>query len=76
MEPVYFVLAILGCGDGNAGCSEQLIEPARYATVQQCRAALPAALSRHTDVDFPVIAGACRANGPQWVGTADTNTAG
>lgn len=69
MEPVFFVLAIMGCGDGNAACSEQRIESTHYSTVQQCRAALPAALARNTDISYPVIAGACRANGPQWVST-------
>lgn len=66
MEPVYFVLAIMGCGDGGAACQEARIEPARYTTAAQCRADLPAALTRNTDLSYPVISGACRANGPVW----------
>lgn len=67
MEPVYFVMAILGCGDAQAQCSEARVEPARYATVQQCQAALPSALARHADLDFPTVAGTCRSSGPQMV---------
>ena len=67
MEPVFFVLAIMGCGDGAAACSEARVEPARYATAAQCLAQAPTALTRHTDLNFPVISAACRANGPQWV---------
>lgn len=67
MQPIFFVLAIMGCGDDQSGCAEARIEPVRYATVQQCQAALPAALARNTDLSFPVISAACRSNGPQWV---------
>lgn len=67
MEPVYFVLAIMGCGDGQAQCQEMRTEAVRYESAAQCRAALPTALARHTDLDFPVVSGACRANGPVMV---------
>lgn len=67
MEPVYFVLAIMGCGDGQAACQEMRVEPARYQSVAQCQAALPQEITRHTDLDFPVIGGACRASGPRMV---------
>ena len=60
MEPVFFVMAIMGCADGAAACSEARIEPARYATVQQCQAAMPTALARHTDLAFPVVSAACK----------------
>ncbi len=63
MEPMFFVLAIMGCGDGATMCSEARVEPARYATAAQCQAALPAALQRNSDVDFPVISAACKRQG-------------
>ena len=44
MEPLFFVMAIMGCGDGTTQCAEARIEPVRYATVRQCQAAMPAAL--------------------------------
>ena len=67
MEPVFFVLAIIGCGDGVSDCAQARIEPAHYATIQQCQAAMPAALARNTDVDYPVVSAASRRNGPQMV---------
>ncbi len=63
MEPVFFVMAILGCGDAQEMCTEVRVEPTRYATIQQCRAAAPAALARHTDLSYPVISAACRRDG-------------
>lgn len=65
MTPVFFVLAIMGCDDGQAECAQVRVEPAHYATAAQCNAALPAALSRHTDLDYPVVSAACRSSGMQ-----------
>jgi hypothetical protein len=67
MEPLYFVMAIMGCGDGSTACAEARLEPAHYATVQQCQAAMPAALIRNSDIDYPVISAACRSIGQQLV---------
>lgn len=64
MQPVFYVLAIMGCGDGDATCQPARLEPTRYATAAQCRAQLPAAIARNTDLDFPSIAAACRRSGP------------
>lgn len=63
MEPVFFVMAILGCGDGSSQCREARVEPNHYASVQQCQAQLPAALARNTDLSFPTISATCRADG-------------
>lgn len=67
MEAAFFVMAIMGCGDASAGCATARVEPAHYATVQQCQAAMPAALARNTDVDYPVVSAACQRNGAQFV---------
>jgi hypothetical protein len=67
MEPIFYIMAILGCGDGSAACSEARIEPVRYESAAQCRAALPAALARHTDLEYPTIAANCRASGERLV---------
>lgn len=75
MGPVFFVMAIMGCGDGSTQCAEARIEPTHYVTASQCRADLPAALARHTDLSYPVISAACRANGPQ-IASADTTSRG
>lgn len=65
MEPVFFVLAIMGCGDASTACTEARVEPARYTTMRQCQAAMPAALGRSTDLSYPVISAACRGSAIQ-----------
>lgn len=72
MGGVFYVLAIMGCGDGQADCREVRAEPVRFATAAQCRAAMPLALRRHTDIDYPVVSAACRADGPVMVRAAAT----
>jgi hypothetical protein len=70
MEPFYFVMAIMGCADGSTQCVEARVVPVRYATVQQCQAAMPAMpamLQNNSDIDYPVISAACRSNRPQLV---------
>lgn len=64
MQPVFFVIAILGCGDGTSQCTATGAEQARYATMAECRADQAAALARHTDLSFPVITATCLATGP------------
>ncbi|MEI9927681.1 MAG: hypothetical protein WDN44_08170 [Sphingomonas sp.] len=70
MEPVYFVLAILGCDDDGAQCRQQRVEPVRYQSVMACQAAMPAVLERSTDLAFPVIGGSCEQRGQQMAGTS------
>lgn len=67
MEPLYFVMAIMGCGDGAANCAQARVEPTHYRTIQQCQAALPAALMRNSDIDYPEISATCRSVGQQLV---------
>ena len=67
MEPLYFVMAIMGCGDGSMDCAQARVEPVHYATIQQCQAAMPAALIRNSDIDYPVVSAACRSVGQQLV---------
>ncbi len=67
MESFYFVMAIMGCGDGSTQCAEARVVPVRYASVAQCQAAMPAMLQRNSDIDYPVISAACRSNRPQLV---------
>lgn len=76
MEPLFYVMAILGCADGSAGCSEQRLVPARFATIQQCQAAMPAQLLANTDIDYPVVSAACRTNRAHLVDAAVPRTGG
>lgn len=63
MEPVFFVMAILGCGDDGIRCREQRVEPVRYASAAACQEAVAAALIRNADIDYPVVGAECRAQG-------------
>lgn len=63
MEPLAFVIAILGCGDAGAGCERVAVEPVRYESLSACQAATNFALANHTDVEFPVIQARCEQRG-------------
>ena len=63
MGPVFYVVAILGCGDGDAPCAPARLLPARYASAAACQAQLPQRLAENTDVPFPTVMADCRLNG-------------
>lgn len=63
MEPLYFVMAIMGCGDAGAACEQVRVEPVRYRSVLECRAAMPDVLIRNSDLSFPELTGACQQQG-------------
>jgi hypothetical protein len=63
MEPVFYVMAILGCGDAGAQCQQARVEQARYSSIGQCQEAMPAALQRNSDIDYPVVAASCQRRG-------------
>ena len=60
---MFFVMAILGCGDGSAVCKPARTVPTHYTSMAQCRAALPAELAANSDLSFPILSADCRANG-------------
>lgn len=70
MDQIFYVMAIMGCSDGSMDCAEQRVEPVRYQSVAACQAAMPRVLERHTDLAYPTIAAACRANAPRMAQTA------
>jgi hypothetical protein len=61
MGPVAYVIAILGCADGSASCTQVSTMPAHYASEASCTAATGSALAQSTDYDFPTIVAECRA---------------
>lgn len=63
MDPVYFVMAILGCGDDGLSCRQARVEPVRYESAAQCNASMDRILPRHADLDYPVIGASCQAQG-------------
>lgn len=76
MEPVFYVIALMGCGDGAVQCREARVEPTRYESAVQCRVAMEPALRRNTDLPFPVITAACQQRGVRWVKTDPTRRGG
>ena len=70
MDSLLYVIAIMGCGDGGTECRQARTEPARYASVAACQAAMPQAIARNSDIDFPVVTAACRATGVRLVQTS------
>ena len=67
MEPVFFVMAILGCGDDGGACRPERVEPARFTSFAACQAAMPEALMRSTDLAYPVVAARCERRGVEMV---------
>ncbi|HET9640760.1 MAG TPA: hypothetical protein VFP12_16315 [Allosphingosinicella sp.] len=63
MEPLAFIIAIMGCGEGDASCRQVRMLEARYESRAACTAATEAALNQNTDIDYPVVAAQCVAAG-------------
>lgn len=63
MSTALYVIAILGCGEGEAPCQPVAVAPARYESREACMAATEAALERFTALDFPIVVAQCRAEG-------------
>lgn len=63
MVTALYVIAILGCGEGNAPCQPvRMLEPT-YQSQAACAAATEAALTSAGDADFPVVVAQCVAQG-------------
>ncbi|MCL6741671.1 hypothetical protein LZ518_11060 [Sphingomonas sp. RB56-2] len=60
MGPGFYVIAILGCADGSAGCTPVATLSTRYESRQACLAATPAALNENGDFDYPTLYAQCR----------------
>jgi hypothetical protein len=59
MGPAAFIIAIFGCGEGDAPCEPvRRLEPL-YASEAACADATEAALTRHGDADYPVVVARC-----------------
>jgi len=63
MGPGIFLIAIMGCGEGDAPCRQVRTLEARYESQAACTAATEAAVSQNTDIDYPVVAAECVAAG-------------
>jgi hypothetical protein len=59
MGPGIFLIAIFGCGEGNAACQPVRTLEVRYESRAACMAATEDALVRNSDVDFPAVVAQC-----------------
>ena len=59
MGPAYFVIAIMGCGDGGTDCRTVAAPAAHYASEQACLAARSDTLMANSDLDFPTLFAEC-----------------
>jgi hypothetical protein len=59
MEPLMFVMAILGCGEGDASCRQLAIVETRYRSEAACLAATEDQLLRRADA-WPNLVAECR----------------
>ena len=73
MEPLMFVMAILGCGEADTACQEVRVAQVQYRTEAECVAATETELLRHDDLAFPTIVAQCRRAGtaPQMLRGSD-----
>ncbi len=60
MGPAGYLLAILGCGEGEANCQQIAVQPMVYESRADCLAATEAALA-DAEAAYPVIVADCRA---------------
>lgn len=63
MEPILYVMAILGCGESDAPCREVRVAQQSYRSEAACLAATEDALMRADDLVFPSIVARCRPAG-------------
>jgi hypothetical protein len=60
MGPAFYILAILGCGEGESSCEQIATAGSSYESVDACNQASEGALMGHTDAAFPVVVAQCR----------------
>jgi hypothetical protein len=60
MQSLLFVIAIMGCGEGDAPCREVQVAAPRYASEAACTAATESVLMRYTDLSYPSVVAQCR----------------
>ncbi len=63
MGPAYYILAVLGCGEGETACQQVATASTQFATQAECQAASEDTLMRHSDADYPVVVAQCRQAG-------------
>jgi hypothetical protein len=63
MTAAIFLIALMGCGEGEAPCQQIRVLETRYVSQAACTAATEAVLARNLGGDYPVIVAQCRRAG-------------
>lgn len=63
MGPALYLIAILGCGEGDAACQEVQVAAPRFVSEAECSAATATVLERYTDLAYPSVVAQCRPAG-------------
>lgn len=63
MQAGVFLIAIMGCGEGEAPCQQLRLLETRYESQAACSAATEAAVLRFGAEDYPVVVAQCQAAG-------------
>ena len=67
-DRAYFIIAIMGCGDGGIACQTVADRPPGIMPSEQaCLAARGDALMANSDLDFPTLLAECRPVQPQGI---------
>ena len=59
MGPALFVIAILGCGEGDSPCEQVRRLDAHYESQAACVEATGAAMEANASLDYPVVVAQC-----------------
>lgn len=59
MEPAFYIIAILGCGEGDAPCEQVRLLESRYESRAACSESTDRALGSATDAPYPVVVAQC-----------------
>ena len=59
MGPGIFLIAIMGCGDGDAPCKQVRLLDTHYQNRAECLAASEAALVANANIDYPSVVAQC-----------------
>lgn len=73
MDPLIYVMAIMGCGDGGAACQQMRTVETRFESLAACQAAAQTQLLAHSDIDAPEILASCRSVTNQFVSASPRN---
>ncbi|HEY9552457.1 hypothetical protein [Allosphingosinicella sp.] len=60
MGPAFYVMAILGCGEADTACEPVGVTEQMYQSIDACTEATPDAVSRHSDLAYPVVVAQCQ----------------